>query len=1304
MSTEIDLTTNRDPVVSLSTTNLVSITTSASSSTTTTPTNSTPTTKPKSINTNIVPPPLDSSQERNKSLDSGGEEGEVVDEKNIRDDGDCKVSANTNLEDPLSTDSNVQSSVVVAAPPPASSLSLLQPAPSTSATLLEERKLVLDQAAKQTNSTHTNGNDDSGSDGGDQQVDNGSSTVSYDGTVEVDEDLDETPTTKQALLAINEEAINSDETLSKRAFLINRGSSISEELRKLRKQRAKFFPKGSVLKRKKGKKKFKSTQTRQSSATTASYENLAAPTDQYVQLLRQLKLQHHQQQQHQHQYRQPSFVSASINPISSTLRQHFPSLATNTHQLSSTVQKLIMGKLSPQTSGTRQSGRLVPLQLQLAAAAAAHDNNDQQQQVMYPSIVSAHSLHGGETLTYTKSPSSNRLNEVLHQWASSDESPMYASSGSLLKQAIRQQQVNNPNPNPNPNLNLNPNANKSNKMIPIEIIGLDPAVTNSIMYGSNESLRGNSHPISDSSPVSSGDDMDHKQHGVYHASSIRAPHMPSKAYAERPKASSILHIHHFHTQAKANSPMMQHQRQIGSNADASSAEQQEIVVSGSQSTPADGLLQVIQHQQPTGQQHITYQQPDRGYRSGQAPQHKQVYVNDRGQLVYLSVEDQNSTSIVAQTRPADPQESPQQVEPQSGENQDQASWQTAGLQQVEPTTGGNEQQSAQDNLQQQNEYAPGAPESQALDSQQQQQADAQEQQQQQDPQIEANLQQQDQAALQLQAALNSSQSIGNSLPESGNNRHRGILMVPRQIHQQQHQLQSANDPTKQTRQVFSATNDDPQTIGMIGHGNGVAQHEAQTGGGNSELPTTDNKQQFLMVSYKPKPQQYQLSSLSPSSLQFQNATTSTLLPSSADDPYGTSTNTRSPYNEGQESKPSFVSANSYPGQQLFKSANILLKPFASNIAHMSQPSANQFVTSNNEVSPFGGNDINLTRYRPLNITDPLSQIIIDNQNGAIRTNYTSPMLQVPSRYLVQENRVPSSPLSPLMSHPAFKSLLVTTSERLSNPTSPLSNNNNNTTRNFQVSLGNVPGTWLVPLNEQFGEQNNNNNRLFLSNQTNQTGSIENSLLYKQLQKVRDELLLQQQQQQQQHQQQQSQQASNPQIQSKTLINNPNNNTTNRIPPNGELLSLLHDLRLYNLTSDLSNSDNVLAGQNNLPFNFTSYGDSNLVTNIRPNINKYNNNKQNHPQLKLINNNLANNSNISQQRNGFASNNLKLANNVKHNGIEDTLMPIRSLQPIKTTQPSVQDYSDFEDTSGLSNLALAFIFIVSLITLTIIAGE
>lgn len=1205
MSTKIDLTTNKVPLV---------LSTQVSNFTTVL---STTTTKPTGVNiTNIV------------TQESGGSSSiDLRDGERMRD-NDC--NATNSDEDPLLQDSNVRSSVVVAAP-------------QLDDKQVDQRNL----SDKQDNVTI---------DDNDQQVENtNGSTVSYDEAE--DEDLDETP--KQLLEAADEEA--NDEILSKRAFIINRGSSISKELRKLKKQRAKLFPKGSVLRRKKEKKKFKSTQTRQSSATTASYGNLT-PTDQYVHLLQQLKLQ-------QQQNLQPSFVStASSNPISYTLRQHFPSLATNTQQLSSTVQKLIMGKLSPQTSGTRQSGRLVPLQLH------TDHNNDPQQ---YPGIVS--SAHG-ELSSYNinnKNPTSSRLNEVISQWASSDESPIYASSGSLIKQAIKQQQV---------------SPSTKNKMIPIEIIGLDPAVTNSIMYGSNEALRENSHPSSDSSqayhqqtPVSSNaDDLDHKHHNHHHLNHNHEPkiyqpslirgsgHLARTKVFERPKASSILHIHHFHTQAKPTTSIEHHQRQIGSSADASSADQQEMIVSGGRNSPAaENLLHVIQQQQQQQQpvhQHIQYQQPDRAYKNSLTPQHQQVYVNDRGQLVYLSVEDQNSTSIVTQSRPIDSQEvqqqqQQQQVEPQSGENQDQASWQTVGLQVESPPNSHDQQSSHQDNIQQQNEYSSGTPESQGLDSQLLQQADGQEQQQQHQQQelhslpqqqLESNLEQ-DQAAIQLQTALNSSQSIGNNHPESVNNHHGGILMVPRQI--QPHQ--QSGDP-KQTRQVFLATNDDQTTattIGsMIGRGN-RAQHEVQT-----ESP--DNKQhQFLMVSYKPKPQQYQ---------SLQNITQY-----SSDESYGTSTNTRNPYNEGQESKPSLVSANTYPGQQLFKSANILLKPFASNIAHLSQPAGHQLIGGSNFNSvPYGGSDITLTRYRPLNLTEPLSHIIMENQNRAVRTNFSNPILQIPSKYQVQENRVPSSPLSPLINHSALKSLLV--NDKLNNPASHLNNT--------------IQGTWLTPLNNQL------ENDKFLSNHTNQheTNSVDNSsLLFKQLQKVRSEL-----------QRQQQQQTNNgPQVQSKLLLMNSNN--TGRILPQEELLSLLHDFRIHNLTS--TNSGNLLFGQNNNPFNAT-FGDSNLATAFRPNLNhnlKYsninNNNKQNTPTHKFINNNLANNITTSQQQNGFANSNLKLANTVKQSSFESTLVPIKSLQPIKS-QPTIQDYSEFDDASGLSNLALAFIFIISLITLTIIAGK
>lgn len=451
---------------------------------------------------------------------------------------------------------------------------------------------------------------------------------------------------------INEELDDSDGQLSRRAFFGDklpalRGGPLLSEIRKLRNQtHSKLFNNSSAAsrrkRRKKRKKKFKTLssiispestkensnqkvkssinpkllsqlnkamQTRQSSIATNGYSTglngLSAMAD--ASLLSQLPptpSSLHSLSELQH----PHSTAAASQTISNVIKHRFPT------PLSAAMQKLLLGKLA--TGSSADFPRL----------SINKQNLLQQNQ---PSSSSNYMMS-----TLMQNPQGvEYLRELLKQSMTLNrdhKGPMlpYESqlaSNTLLKYTQAANQLSGDSDALN-----HPAA--GDKLIPVEIIGLDPAVTDSILHN-NHNSNSNVNNQHDSSLVDSQADATRvfesigagNSHDAFRDTDVvSAAHTSDLHQRPSQKPSSVFHIHHYH-----------HTKSSPSNLPRPQADTTET--SHVQERPASppGTSEASATSDHEDQTQIQDDNP-------KPPQ--QVLVNDRGQLVYMSMNDANAAN------------------------------------------------------------------------------------------------------------------------------------------------------------------------------------------------------------------------------------------------------------------------------------------------------------------------------------------------------------------------------------------------------------------------------------------------------------------------------------------------------------------------------------------------------------------------------------------------------------------------------------------------------------------------------------
>lgn len=368
------------------------------------------------------------------------------------------------------------------------------------------------------------------------------------------------------------EAPLSSEPSERRLFGVG---TLGEEVRKLRNQKNKLLSRANLKRRKKRK---KTNQNEQKNLPKTS------------------------------QTRQGSSVqttgTGASSSISNSFRQHFASPL----QFPSSVQKMIMSKLNrPQPSASNQhQTRIKPVHSNSGDASLPQD------------LFFQHS--SGNFIDHQQQNS-----ESLNQWIQNEAMPFHAQQNGAKHHHM------------------------GSKMIPIEIIGLDPSVTKSILH-SNSQMAGTeaqadmsqmyttSHNLNGAAPTRMNpvyaSELALKDAASQAARGLRTGQASIQtAGTGRPITASVLHIHHFHTQAK---PGEGSQQQLStSNGDEQQQQQQELssiggnTVAPTQLPPTDNNLSMHFQQQPRPHHTETT-------KLQVADQPQQVFLNEKGELVYLS--------------------------------------------------------------------------------------------------------------------------------------------------------------------------------------------------------------------------------------------------------------------------------------------------------------------------------------------------------------------------------------------------------------------------------------------------------------------------------------------------------------------------------------------------------------------------------------------------------------------------------------------------------------------------------------------
>lgn len=877
-----------------------------------------------------------------------------------------------------------------------------------------------------------------------------------------------------------------DDQLSRRVLLLKkhklRASKITKELKKFKDaQKAKLFSGGHLKRRKKkhnhnpngqynqnakdkkSKKRLttKLAQTRQE-LTTATYGSIPM-TDSHAHLIsagfasEDPRFSSDQQQQQQ-QVGGGSNVSGSLT---GTLKQHFPSL-----QLSSAVQKLILNKRNPQVASSTSSG---PGNVSLASKYnnilkyPSHSNSNVETMSgghlnprLTPDMFLQHQYQNQQPDSTMGLNGIASLPEYFNHWASSEDTPSYTPS------AEQPMQMQNPS---------------GNKVVPVEIIGLDPSITGSILYG-DSGASNQHHTSSGGSPAegtqtnigatdeaiqSAGGDTESQQVSPMqlHPGSL-AGTVPVEGL--KSNGSSVLHIHHFHhtnsDQVKSlsvGSPIEQSASQLGQEQANQSPESVASQTGISDEPPANGSGETNSNTPSEQQQQTITKQQQQQQQPVQLPEGTKAYLNGKGELVYLSADGQVLT--------------PAQV----GEQEQPAGIVGGGEQTQEPSSV--QQQSQQDTGLQYPSIVPQGHE--ALGSSRQQQ-------------------QQDATGRKYQ------QPLGDP-----NFNYRRLQPV-QQLHQHHHESPSSWSTRMQGHQYRWKHRLQPQQDDVVKVMERPTRHQ------QTEI---EGGKQMLMVAYRPQ----QMASgdrisdtRSPNNLHEPNQYDATIEP----EPVGQLDATKNSWGEGQESA-------SVSTKQLASVRNTYKSPglanYQTNITHSLEPRPKTQQQQHQQVE--ASNNVNaLLNTVKLNNRLQVNRLRTSNNN----TN------------TYQENRTPTLPLRMQTIPMILDNVRAMQSQQLGG-----SGNGNSASEP-------LIDTWLrIAKNDLQLQQLNKLNPFAMANQTQNQQVVENLALLKHLQQVNNRLQLQQ-------QQQSLSQKSN----SLLAHNNPAKLT------NEQLMSLLHDFKSSNSSSSL----------------------------------------------------------------------------------------------------------------------------------------
>lgn len=498
--------------------------------------------------------------------------------------------------------------------------------------------------------------------------------------------------------------------------------------------------------------------------------------------------------------------------ISSSIRQHFPTLA-NPLQLPSAVQKLIMNKLNPNT-GQHQNPR------QNLESLIQQQHQNQLPQGMDESALNE--------IMHQHQKDNGRLVDFLNQWAPSEDTPTLAgmNSASLDKHQ------------------------PSNNMVPVEIIGLDPAVTNSILYDSNGSV--DSQADSSQTYPSKGDNSANSiypQSDMHQVNQYGASNLQSKGYPGR--TSSVLHIHHFHhSQVRPGNAMMQGQAGTGMKTD----DQGESSANGNNVQSIESL---------SGNYVQTRQQQEKVIQSP-------MYVNEKGEVVYLAM---------AAPTSQDDQSGGAENRPMNGESE-------------------------QTEQQQLNSGSPGTnQEIQLIDPNNPQNHISQHQMNQEYPGLDSTRAQGDP----MQSTIIGDSSGTEEHPMDPSSMQEQTTSRPQQVANESPSSHSVYAMTK-NRQLYGTKH--PRAFAETSDSQTVHSESSQIGPETNSGDAKQPQKQLLMVSYKPQQQPQR------------NITEDSRTPKG----------TRNPYNEGQESKSSLITAK-HPvvgHHDMLKGTTLLLGPIMGN--------------------------------------------------------------------------------------------------------------------------------------------------------------------------------------------------------------------------------------------------------------------------------------------------------------------------------------------------------------------------------------
>lgn len=388
--------------------------------------------------------------------------------------------------------------------------------------------------------------------------------------------------------------------------------------------------------------------------------------------------------------------SNNNKPLSTTLKEHFPSLATPIN-LSTAVQRLIMNKLNSALTSSGSSNNHNNNNNNLGNTASASSQHSSSS--VYPGYQKQHN-HYMQQSQQSPSYADDQMAFRDHMWDSSMKDH-YSGSGSS-------------NSATSPSLvsvgGGDDRAGNSKPVIPIEIIGLDPAVTNSILFGDggdqNDFLSSSSRspsppPNRSPSPAqsiysSSYNNNNNRYNNVY------SPSGPVAVIGGPPKASSVLHVHHFHMQKNQPPTALISQQEASSKLLINHHHHQPSYYNHQPSLEQ----QQLEQQQQQSQQQQQQDEPSNQQQQQPQQQQQQVFYNDKGDLVYLTVENQGVGGGEQPEQQQDNQETDSQAQTMPQINSGDSSTTTATIYQHQ-----HQPEQNPSDIQQQQDYANGGQDS-----------------------------------------------------------------------------------------------------------------------------------------------------------------------------------------------------------------------------------------------------------------------------------------------------------------------------------------------------------------------------------------------------------------------------------------------------------------------------------------------------------------------------------------------------------------------------------------------------------------